>query len=101
MKLPGLSLSQTKRLMRDLQRIAAQAAEEGQFFKERLKSAEAREAFAAFAERGPQFCSGICLTLGYLRTPTRWLEIRLSTCDCFRIIQRRRRCARLAATALR
>ena len=52
-KLPGGSLSQTKRLMRDLQRITAQAAEEEQLFKERLKTAEAREAFAAFAERRP------------------------------------------------
>ena len=50
-KLPGGSLSQSKRLMRDLQRITAQAAEEEQLFKERLKTAEAREAFAAFAER--------------------------------------------------
>ena len=39
--------------MRDLQRITAQAAEEEQLFKERLKTAEAREAFAAFAERRP------------------------------------------------
>ena len=52
-KLPGGSLSQSKRLMRDLQRITAQAAEEEQLFKERLKTAEAREAFAAFAERRP------------------------------------------------
>lgn len=52
-KLPGGSLSQTKRLMRDQQRIAAQTAEEEQLFKARLKSAEAREAIAAFAERRP------------------------------------------------
>ena len=52
-KLPGGSLSETKRLMRDHQRIAAQTAEEEQLFKERLKSAEAREAIAAFAERRP------------------------------------------------
>jgi enoyl-CoA hydratase/carnithine racemase len=52
-KRPGGSLSQTKRLMRDHQRIAAQIAEETQLFKERLKTAEAREAFAAFAERRP------------------------------------------------
>jgi hypothetical protein len=39
--------------MRDHQRIAAQIAEETQLFKERLKTAEAREAFAAFAERRP------------------------------------------------
>lgn len=45
------ALSLTKKLMRDHQRIAAQMAEEGQLFKERLKTPEAREAFAAFAER--------------------------------------------------
>jgi enoyl-CoA hydratase/carnithine racemase len=37
--------------MRDHQRIAAQIAEEGQLFKERLTTPGAREAFAAFAER--------------------------------------------------
>ena len=52
-KRPAGSLTMTKRLMRDHQRIAAQIAEEGQLFKERLKTAEAREAFAAFAERRP------------------------------------------------
>jgi enoyl-CoA hydratase/carnithine racemase len=52
-KLPGGSLIQTKKLMRDHQRIAAQTVEEEQLFKERLKTAEAREAFAAFAERRP------------------------------------------------
>jgi enoyl-CoA hydratase/carnithine racemase len=50
---PAGSLSQTKRLMRDHQRIAAQIAQEGQLFEQRLKTAEAREAFAAFAERRP------------------------------------------------
>ena len=39
--------------MRDHQRVAAQIAEEGHLFKERLTTAEAREAFAAFAERRP------------------------------------------------
>jgi hypothetical protein len=39
--------------MRDHQRIAAQIAEEGQLFKARLKTPEAREALAAFAERRP------------------------------------------------
>jgi Enoyl-CoA hydratase/isomerase len=52
-KRPAGSLRETKRSMRDHQRIAAQIAEEGQLFKERLKIAEAREAFAAFAERRP------------------------------------------------
>ena len=52
-KRPAGALSQTKKLMRDQQRIAAQIAEEGQLFKERLKTPEAREAFAAFAERRP------------------------------------------------
>ncbi|WP_376711667.1 hypothetical protein [Bradyrhizobium altum] len=41
----------TKQLMREQQRIAAQIAEEGVLFKERLTTPEAREAFAAFAER--------------------------------------------------
>ena len=52
-KRPAGALSQTKKLMRDHQRIAAQIAEEGQLFKERLKTPEAREAFAAFAEQRP------------------------------------------------
>src|SRR5258708_4844605 len=47
------SLSLTKKLMRDHERIAAQMAEEGQLFKERLQTPEAREAFTAFAERRP------------------------------------------------
>ena len=52
-KRPAGSLSLTKRLMRDHERIAAQIAEEGLLFKERLTTSEAREAFAAFAERRP------------------------------------------------
>jgi enoyl-CoA hydratase/carnithine racemase len=52
-KRPAGSLRLTKKLMREHQRIAAQIAEEGQTFKERLKTPEAREAFAAFAERRP------------------------------------------------
>jgi enoyl-CoA hydratase/carnithine racemase len=52
-KRPAGALSQTKKLMRDHQRLAAQVAEEGQLLKERLKAPEAREAFAAFAERRP------------------------------------------------
>jgi enoyl-CoA hydratase/carnithine racemase len=52
-KRPAGSLNLTKRLMRDHQRIAAQIAEEGELFKERLKTPEAGEAFAAFAERRP------------------------------------------------
>ena len=52
-KRPAGSLSLTKRLMRDHQRIAAQIAQEGLLFKERLTTPEAREAFAAFAERRP------------------------------------------------
>ena len=50
-KRPAGALSLTKKLMRDRQRIAAQIAEEAQLFKERLRTPEAREAFAAFAER--------------------------------------------------
>jgi enoyl-CoA hydratase/carnithine racemase len=52
-KRPAGSLSFTKKLMREQQRIAAQIAAEGEVFKERLKTPEAREAFAAFAERRP------------------------------------------------
>ena len=52
-KRPAGSLSLTKKLMRDHQRIAAHIAQEGQLFKERLKTPEAREAFTAFAERRP------------------------------------------------
>jgi len=52
-KRPAGSLSLTKKLMRDHQRIAAQIAHEGALFKERLRTLEAREAFAAFAERRP------------------------------------------------
>jgi enoyl-CoA hydratase/carnithine racemase len=52
-KRPAGSLRETKRLMRDHQRTAAQIMEEGQLFKERLKTAEAREALAAFTERRP------------------------------------------------
>src|ERR1700719_3987850 len=50
-KRPAGSLSQTKALMRDMDRIAAQISREGGLFRERLQTAEAREAFAAFAER--------------------------------------------------
>lgn len=50
-KRPFGSLQHTKALMRDPARISAQMAREGEIFQERLMSAEAREAFAAFAER--------------------------------------------------
>jgi enoyl-CoA hydratase/carnithine racemase len=50
-KRPFGSLQHTKALMRDTARISAQMAREGEIFQERLMSAEAREAFAAFAER--------------------------------------------------
>lgn len=50
-KRPAGSLGLTKKLMRDHARIAAQMAEEGDHFKERLRTPEAKEAFAAFAER--------------------------------------------------
>jgi enoyl-CoA hydratase/carnithine racemase len=43
----------TKKLMRDKKRILAHIDEEGVVFAERLKTAEAREAFNAFAERRP------------------------------------------------
>ena len=50
-KRPAGSLNATKKLMREYERIAAGIAEESELFKERLKTPEAREAFAAFAER--------------------------------------------------
>src|SRR6201996_8319824 len=50
-KRPAGSLSLTKKLMREQQRIQAQIEAESEFFKERLTTPEAREAFAAFAER--------------------------------------------------
>jgi enoyl-CoA hydratase/carnithine racemase len=52
-KRPAGALKLTKKLMRDHERIAAQISEETQLFKERLMTPEAREAFAAFAERRP------------------------------------------------
>jgi enoyl-CoA hydratase/carnithine racemase len=50
-KRPAGSLGHTKALMRDMDRIAAQMNSESALFRERLQTAEAREAFAAFAER--------------------------------------------------
>lgn len=52
-KRPLGALAQTKMLMRNADTIRAQMDREGAIFQERLKSAEAREAFAAFAERRP------------------------------------------------
>jgi enoyl-CoA hydratase/carnithine racemase len=50
-KRPAGSLNQTKALMRDMDKIAARISREGALFRERLQTSEAREAFAAFAER--------------------------------------------------
>src|SRR5258707_4007041 len=50
-KRQAASLNHTQSLMRDVDRIAAQIAREGVLFRERLQTGEAREAFAAFAER--------------------------------------------------
>ncbi|HLG85235.1 MAG TPA: enoyl-CoA hydratase [Bradyrhizobium sp.] len=47
------SLVATKRLMRDGEMLVKQMQAEGAHFEARLKSAEAREAFQAFAERRP------------------------------------------------
>jgi len=52
-KRPLGALAQTKMLMRNADVIRAQMDREGTIFQERLRSAEAREAFAAFAERRP------------------------------------------------
>jgi enoyl-CoA hydratase/carnithine racemase len=50
------SVALTKQLMRDPAGIAARMAEEGRHFAAQLKSPEAREAFAAFAQkRAPDF----------------------------------------------
>lgn len=50
-KRPAGSLSHTKSLMRDMEKIAAQISRESVLFRERLQTGEAREAFASFAER--------------------------------------------------
>jgi enoyl-CoA hydratase/carnithine racemase len=50
-KRPAGSLTQTKALMREVEKIAGQIERESGIFAERLVSAEAREAFTAFAER--------------------------------------------------
>jgi enoyl-CoA hydratase/carnithine racemase len=47
------SIVATKKLMRDAAAILAKIGDESAVFAERLKSAEAREAFQAFAERRP------------------------------------------------
>jgi enoyl-CoA hydratase/carnithine racemase len=54
-KPPG-SLTAMKRLMRDAERLVAQMDSETTIFTERLASAEAKEAFTAFAQkRQPDF----------------------------------------------
>jgi enoyl-CoA hydratase/carnithine racemase len=50
---PAGALGATKRLLRDRDGLAARMATESAIFAERLRSAEAREAFRAFAERRP------------------------------------------------
>jgi enoyl-CoA hydratase/carnithine racemase len=50
-KRPPGALAHTKALMRNVETISAQMDREGAIFQQRLKTAEAREAFAAFAER--------------------------------------------------
>ena len=52
-KRPPGALSHTKALMRNFEAIAAQIDRESVIFAERLQTAEAREAFTAFAERRP------------------------------------------------
>jgi enoyl-CoA hydratase/carnithine racemase len=51
-KPPG-SVMATKRLMRQTEAIQAHLAQENEAFAQRLKTAEAREVFSAFAERRP------------------------------------------------
>jgi enoyl-CoA hydratase/carnithine racemase len=50
---PRASVTLTKRLMRDAEQLAVRIAEENRLFAAQLKSAEAREAFAAFREKRP------------------------------------------------
>jgi enoyl-CoA hydratase/carnithine racemase len=50
---PAGALVATKRLMRNGEALLAQMAAEGEQFAQRLRTAEAREAFTAFAERRP------------------------------------------------
>ena len=52
-KQPAGAVSTTKRLMRNPELLAAQMLAESEHFAARLKTVEAREAFAAFAERRP------------------------------------------------
>jgi enoyl-CoA hydratase/carnithine racemase len=52
-KQPAGALAATKRLMRNAEVLTAQIAAENACFAERLKTTEAREAFAAFAEKRP------------------------------------------------
>ena len=53
---PASAVTLTKALMRDPAALAARMELEGVHFAAQLKSAEAREAFAAFAEkRAPDF----------------------------------------------
>ena len=55
-RVKALAVQITKALMRDPGRLAARMAEEGVHFAAQLKSPEAKEAFAAFAEkRAPDF----------------------------------------------
>ena len=55
-KKPVGSLLATKKLMRDTALLAAHIQQESEIFEQRLSSAEAREAFSAFAERrAPDF----------------------------------------------
>jgi enoyl-CoA hydratase/carnithine racemase len=56
-KMPMGSLAATKRLMRNADMLTAQIGAESRIFAERLQTAEAREAFTAFAEKRPaDFC---------------------------------------------
>ncbi|MCP3462838.1 enoyl-CoA hydratase [Bradyrhizobium sp. CCGUVB23] len=52
-KQPAGALVATKQLMRNGEALVAQMAAEGEQFAKRLRTAEAREAFTAFAERRP------------------------------------------------
>jgi enoyl-CoA hydratase/carnithine racemase len=56
---PAGAVSITKRLMRNPEPLLAQIRSESEKFADRLKTAEAREAFAAFAERRPPDFTGL------------------------------------------
>ena len=57
---PPMAVSNTKKLMRDVGKLAARIEEEGVHFQAQARSAEGREAIAAFKEkRKPNFSGAV------------------------------------------